>query len=185
MGDDAFWLPPRLWAYAAENQPDGDLSNYSSEELSELLGCSKYAKVMLQALKKCGFIDESGFIHDWSEHNGYHKTFSDRAKKAADARWSKEKSPKPPKEETGNGNRKGESGDKHCFKDASSINGSHKPNLPPAERIGKERALNRIEVRIGEIKGHFPLAKGDKLRAEFDELKIERNRLMSELGYKA
>jgi len=97
LKDDAFWIVPRLWAYAAENQPDGDMSKYSSEELAMLLGCQRYAKVMLQALKECGFIEENGFIHDWNEHNGYHNKFSERAKKAAEARWSK--SPRPPKEE--------------------------------------------------------------------------------------
>lgn len=91
LGQDAFWIPPRLWAYAAENQPDGDLSAYSSEEIAELLGCPKYSTSILQALKKSGFIDESGIIHDWSEHNGYHEKFSKRAKNAADARWKKEK----------------------------------------------------------------------------------------------
>ena len=119
LGSDAFWIPPRLWAYAAENQPDGDLSSYTSEELAELIGCPKYATSMLQALKDSGFVEESGMIHDWGEHNGYHEKFSARAKKAADARWAKERSPTPSKEETGK--RKEESGDKHCTSNAPSI----------------------------------------------------------------
>jgi uncharacterized phage protein (TIGR02220 family) len=117
IGTDAYWIPPRLWAYAAENQPDGDLSAYSSEELAELLGCSKYASSILQALKNAGFVDESGKIHDWNEHNGYHDKFSIRAKKAADARWGKEERTK----EEGKGKRKEERGDKHCISDATSI----------------------------------------------------------------
>ncbi len=119
LGNDAYWIPPRLWAYAAENQPDGDISSYSAEEIAELVGCSSNAQAMLQALKNSGFVDESGMIHDWEEHNGYHKSFSDRAKKAASARWTKEKTPAPPKEDTGK--RKQESGDKHCLDDATSI----------------------------------------------------------------
>ena len=103
FGNDAFWIPPRLWAYAAEHQPDGNLAEYTSEELAELLGCNKYASSMLVALKKCGFIDDSGMIHDWNQHNGYHERFAERAKKAAAARWSKEKSPTPPKEERDSG----------------------------------------------------------------------------------
>jgi len=121
FGNDAFWIPPRLWAYAAENQPDGNFSTYTSEELSELLGCSKHAQAMLQALKECGFIDESGILHDWNFHNRYHKSFSDRSKKAAKARWDKERSNRPPKEETGH--RTVDSGDKHCSSNAPSING--------------------------------------------------------------
>lgn len=30
-------------------------------------------------------------IHGWSDHNGYHQVFADRAKKAAAARWEKDK----------------------------------------------------------------------------------------------
>lgn len=119
IGNDAFWIPPRLWAYAAENQPDGDFSQYTSEELADHLGCLKYATSILQALKDCGFIDENGMIHDWDEHNGYHKTFAARAKTAAAARWGKKESPTPPKEDIGN--RKGERGDKHCPSIACSI----------------------------------------------------------------
>lgn len=107
LGDDAFWIPPRLWAYAAENQPDGDLSSYQAGELASLIGYSKDASSMLQALKDSGYMDLDGKIHDWNEHNGYHKKFSVRAKTAADARWAKEKSPTPPKE-VDTGKRKGE-----------------------------------------------------------------------------
>lgn len=99
LGDDALWIPPRLWAYAAEHQPDGDLSSYESAELANLIGCYKYATSMLQALKDCGYVDEDGKIHDWEEHNSYHVSYSARAKKAAAARWA-DKSPTPPKKST-------------------------------------------------------------------------------------
>ena len=85
--DDAYWIPPRLWAYAADHQPDGDFSKYDSGELATLLGCPQYAKALLQALKDEGFVTPEGYIHDWEEHEGYHQVFSDRAKTAADARW--------------------------------------------------------------------------------------------------
>lgn len=101
IGDDAFWVPPRLWCYAAENQPDGDFSGYSAQELAMLVGYSKDATSMLEALHKAGFMHE-GRIHGWEEHNGFHQTFSERAKNAASARWEKhrEKSAKktPPSE---------------------------------------------------------------------------------------
>lgn len=99
IGDDAFWIPPRLWAYAAQNQPDGDFSGYSSEELAMLLGCDKHASSIRQALLQAGFLDEEGKIHDWEEHNGYHKAYADRAKKAAEARWEKEKNQKKEKKD--------------------------------------------------------------------------------------
>ena len=141
FGSDAFWIPPRLWAYAAENQPDGDFSKYTSEEIAELIGCPSNAKTMLQALKDCGFIDENGFLHDWKEHNGYHDKFASRARNAALARWSKEKSPVPSKEESEKGNRKVESGDKHCLSDASSIYSA-----------GSRAALHHLNEKSGK---HF------------------------------
>lgn len=122
IGSDAFWIPPKLWAYCAENQPDGDVSGYSSEELAELIGCLNHATSILQALKESGFVDESGFVHDWADHNGYHERFSSRAKKAAAARWGeKENTPTPLKEKKDSGKRTVDSGDKHCLGDASSI----------------------------------------------------------------
>jgi hypothetical protein len=94
IGDDAFWIVPKLWAYAAENQPDGDLSRYESPQLAMLLGCPKHATSILEALIECGFVDSDGIIHDWGEYNGYHLRFSERAKAAAQARWAKKKEPK-------------------------------------------------------------------------------------------
>ncbi len=38
LGDDALWLPPRWWSYAAENQPDGIFKDYSAAELAGVLG---------------------------------------------------------------------------------------------------------------------------------------------------
>lgn len=171
LGTDAYWIPPRLWAYAAEHQPDGNMSEYSSEELAEVLGCYTHATSMLQALKDCGFIEENGNIHDWVEHNGYHQKFSERAKKAADARWSKEKSPTPPKEDKGN--RKWESGDKHCLSDAPSINGECEIVWTAYPRkVGKQPALKAISKAIAAV-GFEPLMasvlKYQKARSGQDE----------------
>lgn len=91
LKDDAKWIPPALWAWAAENQPDGNLSDYTAEEIAMLIGYNKDATSMLQALKTVGFIDENMMIHDWTEHNGYHSAWKDRAKRAAEVRWGKEK----------------------------------------------------------------------------------------------
>jgi hypothetical protein len=91
IGTDAFWVPPRIWAYAAENQPDGNLEKYSAQVLANLIGYTGDATRMHQALLEAGFIDPDGMIHDWFEHNGYHANFSERAKAAADARWAKKR----------------------------------------------------------------------------------------------
>lgn len=98
IGLDAYWIPPKLWCYAAQNQPDGDFSSYSSEELSMLIGCDKYASSIAQVLQQAGFLDQDMKVHDWEDHNGYHKNYSERAKKAANARWGKDKKKETEKE---------------------------------------------------------------------------------------
>lgn len=90
IGDDALWLPPRLWCYAAQNQPDGDFSKYLPAELAMLLGYSGDAQALLEALQQAGFLDEMQ-IHGWAEHNCYHEVYAERAKKAANARWGNER----------------------------------------------------------------------------------------------
>jgi len=98
LGDDALWIPPRLWAYAAQNQPNGDFSDYSGQEIALLLGYNKDAARMLQALQQVGFLDGMQ-VHDWGVYNAYHETFSERAKAAAEARWAKHNEKKQAKED--------------------------------------------------------------------------------------
>lgn len=98
IGDDALWIPLRLWSYSAEHQVDGDFSNYSSEEMAMLLGCSKYATSIKESLVNAGFLNDNGKIHDWSDHNGFHATNSKRAKLAAEKRWEKQKEKKQKKD---------------------------------------------------------------------------------------
>lgn len=141
IGSDAFWLVPRIWAYAAENQADGDLSGYAPEELAVLVGYSKDAIIMLQALKDCGFIDLDGMIHGWLEHNGYHQKYSERAKKAAAARWNKENYPQTPQKKVLK--EKEESGDKHCLA------------LEPIILVASSGLESTIEKKTGLTKSKF------------------------------
>lgn len=99
LGDSALWLPPRLWSYAAESQPDGDFSSYTAEELAAILAYAGDATSMRQALLRAGFLDEDGKLHDWPEHNSYHETYAKRAKDAANTRWEKEREKKRLEEE--------------------------------------------------------------------------------------
>lgn len=96
LGNDALWIPPRLWAYAAQNQPDGNFKDYSAKEIAMALEYAGDAQAMLEAMLQAGFLDKGLKIHDWAEHNGYHQTFADRAVKAATARWNKVRPPVPP-----------------------------------------------------------------------------------------
>lgn len=180
IGKDAYWVPVRLWSYCAENQPDGNLSSYTPQEMAMLIAYDKDACSMLEALKSCGFIDSDMTIHGWFEHNGYHKKYSDRAKTAALARWSgKESVPHtPPKKDS---KKKEESGDKHCISIASSINGSFsKPSIEEirfhALKIGlsepeSERFFHFYESngwRVGKVsmKSWHSAMAGWKLRSQ-------------------
>lgn len=88
IGESALWIPPRLWSYAAQNQPDGDFSAYLPTEIAMLVECSVEPQALLEALQASGFMDGMK-IHGWADHNGYHEKFAERAKKAAAARWEK------------------------------------------------------------------------------------------------
>jgi len=95
IGDDALWIVPKLWSYAASNQPNGDFSQYSSEEIAIIIGCPKHATSIRKALLDAGFMDACGTLHDWDEHNGYHTSFANRAKLAAKTRWQAHLPPHP------------------------------------------------------------------------------------------
>jgi len=97
IGDAALWVVPRLWSYAAENQPDGHFEDYTAAEIAVLLAYPDDPDTLLQALLKAGFMDDKPLqIHDWNDHNSFHKAYSDRAKAAAAARKAKSNPPTPP-----------------------------------------------------------------------------------------
>ena len=171
IGDAANWVPPRLWAYAAQQQPDGIFDGYTAEELANLIGFTGDASSMLQALLKAGFLDSDPLrIHDWQEHNAYHHAYSQKARKAANARWygkgqaaGPESPPLDSSSDTGKGNGKGQGkgkGDKHCLTHAPSIAGSHghadssSPlSSTPAPRITAERKpfISELKIQIDAI----------------------------------
>lgn len=93
LGEAAYWIPPRLWCYAAENQSDGDFTGYSAEELAHAIGYSGNASSMLEALHQAGYMDAMR-IPGWAERNAYHATYAARAKKAATTRWDRERAKK-------------------------------------------------------------------------------------------
>ncbi len=156
IGESAFWVPPRLWCYAAQNQPDGDFSKYSEKELALLIGYNGDAQALLQALKSTGFLTEESTIHDWPEHNGYHQTFSDRAKIAAQTRWDKEKEKTRKREEKKGNDKKG--------KEASIATSMHAQN-------GAQEAppLNGVEPFILELKADVTYA-GIDVEREFGKM---------------
>jgi hypothetical protein len=149
LGNDAYWVVPRIWSYCAENQPDGDLKDYTAQEIAMLVAYEGDANAMLEALKCCGFIDDDGRIHDWFDHNGYHKRYSDRAKTAASARWGKEKNQKKEVQK-----RKEDSGDKHCMSDASS-------NATSINTSKSRTTIDELKAYVVEL--GFPPSDGEGL----------------------
>ena len=172
IGTDAFWIPQRIWAYAVENQPDGDFSNYTAEEIASLIGYIGDASKMLEALLKAGFMDEAPLrIHDWGEHNSYHKTFSDRAKKAADARWAK-KSPSTPSPNTEKDSGEGK---------GASIATSNASSIPPVIRVSHEKELIRVGnelEKMGQLSDHDKGSKKYNRHIELTARQIELRKLL-------
>lgn len=91
IGDAAYWVPPRLWAYAVEHNPDGSFGKFGDKEIAEAIGYSGDAAKLVKALTDAGFLDSRKRVKNWAEHNEYHAAFSKRAKHAADCRWSRDR----------------------------------------------------------------------------------------------
>jgi hypothetical protein len=144
IGDAAFWVPPRLWAYAAEHQPDGCFKEYTAPEIAAMIGYSGIAQALLDALLRVGFLDDNPLrIHDWEEHNGYHKSYADRASAAALIRWERERAKKAA---AGNGTDlkgKEKKGEKHCAKHAPSSAVLSEPEIltPPVDSNWQARIV--------------------------------------------
>ena len=160
LGDAAFWIPPRLWSFAAENAPDGDLSNYQAEDLAMLVQYSGNAQEMLQALNDAGFL-ENGIIRNWEERNSFHVTNHERAKTAAAARWSKRNEKLSKEKER----------DKDKEKEKESKQASLKQCLTNAPSIEVET----LKLRIGSWFGRRPTTNwsAKELRALKDVLALE------------
>lgn len=105
-GHRAMLLPIKLWIHAGKyHSDDGYLKGYNEVTIARALGYDyREATKLVEALTISGFIvkKKDGYqVHDWSDHNGHLAIFRERAKTAAQARWSKAKganNPPPPSE---------------------------------------------------------------------------------------
>jgi hypothetical protein len=156
LGNDALWLPPRLWAYAAEYHPDGVLGTYDPNELANLLGYTGDASSMLQAMLVAGFLDPDPLrIHGWEEHNGYHATFAARAKKAAQVRWSKQNgfSPHLSSVETRREEGRREEASNASGMLGASVSSTPHPHADANARVGVRMFPREIKDEIESLKG--------------------------------
>ncbi len=93
FGEDAAIYPIKIWSYAARHHPiDGLFSGYADEEIAAILSASSNAISILQALIDVVFLDRTPAgiaVHGWVERQGHIVAYHERAKHAANKRWSK------------------------------------------------------------------------------------------------
>lgn len=59
-----------LWWWALDNAPTGDLSALAPAEIAEVAEWPGPEDMFVAALKSCGWLEESGQIHDWEDYAG-------------------------------------------------------------------------------------------------------------------
>lgn len=59
-----------LWLWSVDNAPDGDLSEFYSEEIASISGWDKDPDEFLNALINSGFVDDNKTLHDWYDYAG-------------------------------------------------------------------------------------------------------------------
>ncbi len=82
-----------LWLFVGQNRPDGDLYGLDAEDVALASQWEGEPEEFVSTLEKVGFLErtDSGLVvHDWAENNPWAagaKERSERAKRAAEARW--------------------------------------------------------------------------------------------------
>ncbi len=67
----AIGLLHRLWWWALDYAPRGDLSGFSARQIAKGCCWSGDPGLLLEALKEAGFVErESGTLHDWDDYGG-------------------------------------------------------------------------------------------------------------------
>lgn len=62
-----------LWWWALDGASDGDLSDLTADEIEGFAMWEGAPGALHSALRECGWIDETGKIHDWKDYGGrYH-----------------------------------------------------------------------------------------------------------------
>jgi hypothetical protein len=89
-GPDASRCLLRLWIWASQERPDGDLTGLTVEDVEIVAKWNGDPGAFYDAITELKWIDPGPKIHDWAEHQPFIVTSSSRsesAKKAAAARW--------------------------------------------------------------------------------------------------
>lgn len=89
-----------LWHWAMGVAPDGDLARFDAYDLAEAAMWAGDPEQFVRALRECGpgdshgFLRDDGTLNDWAEYGGKCHAKSQAGKKAADARWAKQRAGK-------------------------------------------------------------------------------------------
>jgi hypothetical protein len=93
LGKGSEVLPIRLWCWCARyHAENGMLTDYSTQEIESCVGWWGEPGQFVEAMVKVGFMESNGtsyYVHEFAERNGHIAAFKERAKKGAEARWSK------------------------------------------------------------------------------------------------
>lgn len=98
LGDSGVLAHIKLLSYAAQNRPNGVLTNMDSDDIAIASGYGSDPDAFIQALLDLHLLDRTDDgvleLHDWAEHNPWASGAPERScagKKAADARWARER----------------------------------------------------------------------------------------------
>ena len=59
-----------LWCWALDNAPNGNLGDFSVDEVAEAAMWKKDPDRLWHALIESGFVDEDNYLHDWDDYAG-------------------------------------------------------------------------------------------------------------------
>ncbi len=93
IGERALWVVPRLWCFAAEQAPDGNLSAYPPDVLADELRYKGKGDVLVDALKEAGFLRADGVLVDWDGVYGLPAARHASLLKAREAKAAKHQGP--------------------------------------------------------------------------------------------
>ena len=98
LGDSGVLAHIKLLSYAAQNRPNGVLTNMDSDDIAIASGYGSDPDAFIQALLDLHLLDRTDDgvleLHDWAEHNPWASGAPERScagKRAADARWARER----------------------------------------------------------------------------------------------
>lgn len=97
LGAEAVLCLINLWIWTAMNKPDGILSDMDSGDIAIISQWPEDVDEYTNTLVKFRLLDaiDGGFtVHDWQNNNPWAsdaKSRSEKARKAAESRWKKEK----------------------------------------------------------------------------------------------